>query len=198
MKKNFLIIFLAIFNLWFLISFFLNKEISSNNQSRNIKRIFPDECIDEMVFSYLDSFFFEDREFIISENANKQLVELFSQGNRKKLFFRLDFPYCDNCIYPVIHYLSRSNSISKDDIWVLSTFPSEEFTYEFKEFISDKNLNVLNIPDFDFTLSLTGLYDPFLFVMGEELKPDKIMFVTQCNNIMIEESLRYYEKYIYN
>lgn len=198
MKKNFLIAFLTIFNLWFLISFFLNKDLSNRNNPGSYGWIFPDHCVDEMIFSFMDSFFFEDPAFIINEDVIDQLKGLFSQGSKKKLFYRLDFPYCGNCIYPVISHISEYSGISKNDIWILSAFPSEEYSVEFREFVKDKNVNFLNISDFDFTYTLTGLYEPFLFLMDEELKPEKVLFTTQCNIVMIEKSLVQYQSLIKN
>ncbi len=193
MKKDIIIGVLLVFNISLCIFTLMNRDIKINAQvqhSREDNHLFNDFCVEEFIKSFSYSITNQGRFFQITDSIRDQLYELFSKGSERKLFFRMDFPYCGNCIFPVIEMLSKNTIINTEEIIILAAFPSERhIDDEFLHFIHDKNLKVINIPDFDMCFEMTGLIEPYFFIMDSSLFPDKLFFVNQCNGFLLKTYL---------
>ncbi len=200
MKKNIIIGVLLFFNLSLCIVTFLIRttDIDSKVQSgRAYNYLFDEFCIEEFKKSFSYSITNQGGLFQITDSTRDQLVTLFPKESESKLFFRLDFPYCGSCIFPFIEMLSKNTVINNEEIFILSAFPSEmHMDDDFIHFMRDKNLNMINIPDFDMTFEITGFTEPYLFIMDSSIIPNKLFVVNQCNEFLLEIYLNSISKYI--
>ena len=59
-------------------------------------------------------------------DINKEIdLNIFKfNKNKHKIFYRIDFPYCENCIYPTIELLNElADEIGFDKITIITSFP---------------------------------------------------------------------------
>lgn len=200
MKKNIIIGVLLVFNVFLCIMSLLNRTSNIDSQvlsGRFDNYLLDEYCVEEFKRSFSYSIINQGRLFHITDSIKDQLVTFFPSGNEKKLFFRLDFPYCGACIFPVIEMLSKNEIINNEEIIILSAFPSDRhMDDEFIHFMRDKNIKIINIPDFDMTFDPTGFAEPYLFIMGSSLIPKKLFVVNQCNGFLLETYLYLIRKHV--
>lgn len=188
MRRNIPLIIVIILNFWlcFIILSYRNKSVTETVQNPSFRY-----CEDEITEGFLNSIKHEHMAFQISADANNIFDEIFSIENSRKLFYRLDFPYCGSCIYPVIEKLSHTPELLKNNIIILSAFPSEEFAADFNGFMKDKNLKVINIPDLEFYFDSKNFVGAYMFLMDSNLNQERMFFTNQCNQFMLDEYLKF-------
>jgi hypothetical protein len=193
MRRNILLIIVIILNIWLCLIILSNRNISETVTTRNLSSGCNE---DEITEGFLNTIKYEHMAFQISGNANNIFDEIFSIDSSKKLFYRLDFPYCGNCIYPVIEKLSDTPELLKNNIIILSAFPSEKFAADFNGFMKDKNLTVINIPDLEFFFDSKHFIGAYMFLMDSNLNQERMFFTNQCNQFMLDEYLRFIKQFM--
>jgi len=197
MKSITLIISILIALNIFLCGIVIYNNITRNNLINNLEKDFFYCCEDKIRESLYHSLKYQDSRFTLSNEVAFLFDSIFGVGYDVKLMYRLDFPHCGNCSYPIIEKLEEFSKTSLFDVVILPAFPSNEYMDEFNLFMLDKELLHINIPDLDFSLSQTGLFDSHLFLMDSSLKPHQLYFVNLCTMNMIDDYLNLiHEKYI--
>lgn len=168
--------------------------ITRNNKINKIEKDFFDSCKEKIRESLYHSLKYQDSRFTLRNEVTFLFDSIFGVGNDVKLMYRLDFPHCGNCSYPIIEKLEEFSKTSLFDVVILPAFPSNEYMDEFNLFMRDKELLYINIPDLDFSLSQTGLLDSHLFLMDSSLKPRQLFFINICTMNMIDDYLNLINK----
>ncbi len=196
MKKNILLTTFIACNLWLCyLLITTKKEYNLNLQSLAAKSI--DNYKDFISDSFIKSIKYEECSFHVSIDARKKILDLFSEKSNNKLFFRISFPYCGSCIFPVIDELeSIYHNTGIDNIFIITSFPNEDYAKEFEDFMKTKKLKIINIPDVDFCLDTKGFNGSYLFIMDEELHHKKLLFINKFNHFILDNYLDYiYQDY---
>ena len=181
MKRNIVLIVLVACNIWLCIILILNKQ-DYNSKLSLLQAKSIDECKNQVSDAFTNTIKYAETSFILSDSATVIIKELFSTGNASKLFYRLSFPYCESCIYPVIDkIIKKYPELRKDDIVLISAFPTEEYAEEFNHDMENKKLRVINIPDIQFYLDRNNFDGSYLFIMDSNLHHKNLFFTNKCN-----------------
>lgn len=193
MRRNIPLIIVIGLNIWLCLIILSNSNISETAATQYLSSRY---CDDEITEGFVNSIKHEHMAFQISADAKIILDEIFSIENSTKLIYRLDFPYCGSCVYPVIEKLSDAPELLKKNIIILSAFPSEEFAADFNGFMKDKNLKVVNIPDLEFFFDSKNFIGAYMFLMNSSLIQEKMFFTNQCNQFMLDEYFRFIKQFL--
>lgn len=113
------------------------------------------------------------------------------------VIYRVDFPYCENCIYPVIEKLDNlAKEIGKDRVFIITSFPDSNYGKDFYLFMKKYDLNVLNLPTNVFGISSKDLIGSYLFVMNKKVEAEKLFFVGKNNHYMLDEYFSYLKDFL--
>lgn len=105
-----------------------------------------------------------------------------------KIIYRIDFPYCENCIYPVIVKLDNlAKEVGKNRILVVTSFPENCYGKDFSLFMKKYDLNVINIPIKSFGIQSRDLIGSYIFVMNRKWVVERLFFVGKNNHYMLDE-----------
>jgi len=132
-------------------------------------------------------------------DINKEIdLNIFKfNKNKHKIFYRIDFPYCENCIYPTIELLNElADEIGFDKITIITSFPDIEYGDDFHEFTKKYNLDIINIPESDFCIEKKELIGSYIFTMNKNLNINNIFFCGKNNHFMLNEYFTYLKEYI--
>ena len=132
-------------------------------------------------------------------DINKEIdLNIFKfNKNKYKIFYRVDFPYCENCIYPTIELLNElADDIGFDKITIITSFPNIEYGDDFHEFTKKYNLDIINIPESDFCIEKKELIGSYIFTMNKNLNINNIFFCGKNNHFMLNEYFTYLKEYI--
>jgi len=127
----------------------------------------------------------------MSDNTKLLLNNLVKKNGGRLLFFRIDFPYCDDCIFPVINKLINYENILQHNIVFITSFPNEEYAYEFNQIVDRKNLNIVNIPYIELNFNDKEILGSFLFTLDANLKHHNLFFTNKYNLFMIDNFINY-------
>ena len=132
-------------------------------------------------------------------DINKEIdLNIFKfNKNKYKIFYRVDFPYCENCIYPTIELLNElADEIGFDKITIITSFPNIEYGDDFHEFTKKYNLDIINIPESDFCIEKKELIGSYIFTMNKNLNINNIFFCGKNTHFMLNEYFTYLKEYI--
>ena len=132
-------------------------------------------------------------------DINKEIdLNIFKfNKNKHKIFYRIDFPYCENCIYPTIELLNElADEIGFDKITIITSFPDIEYGDDFHEFTKKYKLDIINIPESDFCIEKKELIGSYIFTMNKNLNINNIFFCGKNNHFMLNEYFTYLKEYI--
>ena len=89
------------------------------------------EMINDIPYYVVKNVRYENHSIYVNhEEIDSEIFQF--KGTSYKLFYRIDFPFCENCIYPTLDKLNEfANEIGKDKIVILTSFPSKEFEEKF-------------------------------------------------------------------
>jgi len=114
-----------------------------------------------------------------------------SNRNSEILIFRVDFPYCENCVFPTLDKLAEySQSLGKENIVILTSFPSNDYASTFMNYIQKYELNVINVPFDDFYIE-NDFIGSYLFEMDYFLYSKNLFFPKNCNIFMLDYYLQH-------
>lgn len=157
-----------------------------------------DLFINGMKDAYLNTIKYDNSKIQISDSAKCILEDIFNTGRNTKLVFRIDFPYCDNCVSPAIKKLANNNiGFKKEDIIILTSFPNMEYGNDFYEAIIDYNIEVMNIPFIEFNLTNCESTCSFLFIMDSQYSESRFLFINKYSSSIIDEYLTLCKDIIY-
>ena len=182
--KNILLIILVILNIW-LGCLGLNSRKLYESQIYNLQERNSFENA-EIAKSFINTIRYHQTTFLISDSACNIINRLFVNSPDFKLFYRINFPYCEICIYPVIEKLSTlASKLGVENIIILTSFPSEDYSIDFINFTKDKKVKVINIPDLDFCFNTNDFVGSYLFLLNSKYDHRYLFFVSQYNQFMI-------------
>jgi len=146
--KNFLLIILIIANIVLgllnIRSWRLYTSCFYRQREQHASNVFVNS---EITNSFIKTLRYYQTMFMMSDSARNALNNLFEGKLEYKLFYRIDFPYCDSCIYPTIEKLSNmSSKFDIENIIILTAFPSDDFLEVFSP-AKDKNLKIFGDVD---------------------------------------------------
>ncbi|HAH59384.1 MAG: hypothetical protein KUL83_12565 [Lentimicrobium sp.] len=97
--------------------------------------------------SIFQTFQFEDANLLITDSTSQVLDSILD--SKEKLILRINFPYCESCVYPVIENIEKYHKNSNQQFLVLTSFPNDDYAEEFHNFMNDKSVRVINISNQD-------------------------------------------------
>ncbi|MDY0278751.1 MAG: hypothetical protein RBQ97_11780 [Acholeplasma sp.] len=145
MIKNILIIALISLN-FFLCVMFLKRNGAHISEYDKINIHIINER-SEVSRSIFQSFQFEDANLLITDSTSQVLDSILD--SKEKLILRINFPYCESCVYPVIENIEKYHKNSNQQFLVLTSFPNDDYAEEFHNFMNDKSVRVINISNQD-------------------------------------------------
>ena len=135
---------------------------------------------DEIAYSLYKNYIYEYQDVYIN-NMHENLLDTIIDSEYK-LFFKIPISYCDACIRPMLNELkSITKKIDKNRIIIITSFPTEKETNDFINEMDIYDLNILNIPDNDFTLNIKELIGAYLFILNKDFKARKVFFCSKFN-----------------
>ena len=141
---------------------------------------------------FLNTLRYEESSFQVSNSAKNQISALFNNTNEVKLFFRIEFPFCDVCVYPTIDKISEYSSLTNNlEVLLISSFPSEEYAADFNKIVSNKKIRVLNIPNLEFCLDNHNPMGAYLFTMNADFQHENLLVINKSNKFMVDRYLDY-------
>lgn len=149
------------------------------------------EMINDIPYYVVKNVRYENHSIYINhEEIDSEIFQF--KGVSYKLFYRIDFPFCENCIYPTLDRLSKfANEIGKDKIVIITSFPSKEFEEKFYSKVKKYDFNIINLLDVDFNVDPDELTGSYLFLMNRNMKTYKIFFVGKYNHYMLDDYFSY-------
>lgn len=145
-----------------------------------------DMVVDDISHNLMKNIIYENSIPDISVHYRDTILNLVKDG--KKLFYRIDFPYCEQCVYPVIDSLnSYAQKVGYNKVVLLSSFPVGDYGNDFKEHMRKYKLHVINIPDLDFCFQTKDLIGTYLFLMNHEMSLDKLFFCGKNNHFLLKD-----------
>lgn len=191
MKKNILLIIFIACNLWLSFVLISNKQ-NCDTQLSLLKEKSIDNFKAHITDTFIKTISYEDSRVKVSISAKNTISDLYSKGKDIKLIYRLNFPYCGSCIFPVIEELdAKCDEMGVDNIIIVSSFPNKEYAEDFDREMSDKKLRVINIPDIDFSLDNNGFNGSYLFLMDSSLHQESLFFTNKFNLFMLNDYLNF-------
>jgi len=146
----------------------------------------------EITNAFINTLRFHQTMFMISDSTRNSLNNLFEDKFEYKLFYRVDFPFCESCVYPTIEKLSAmSSKFGIENIIILTAFPSDDFLEDFIDSIKNNNIKILNIPDWEFCFNTRDFIGSYLFLMNSNFEHQYLFFVSQHNQFMIQSYLEF-------
>ncbi len=193
MKKRVIIIIviLIVSNLWLSFSLILLRK-QTTEKLAIIENTSGDDCVEEIAEAYIKSLKYYQIDHHVSDYAADTILSLFNKTHSRLLFYRIDFPYCGNCVLPTIdNLIEKLDEIGSEKIVILTSFPSMEYADELNEYIKDSGLNILNLPHNEFCLDCNNFIGAYLFTMDIYLNTQNLFFTNKCNTSIVSKYLNF-------
>lgn len=172
--KTIIIITFIILNIILIARIKYERKIFENRQTNAILQE------NEIGHSLFKNYKYEYQDLYINSIPKESLDTIIE--TEYKLFFKIPISYCDACIRPMLNELKLiTEKIDKNKIIIITSFPTEHETNNFINDMGIYNLNILNLPDNDFTLDNKELIGAYLFLLNNDLKANKVFFCSKFN-----------------
>jgi len=195
MKRNIVIVILIAFN----IVLGINLVSISKKHENNIKLMKSsyDFMKGEFAKSFIKLLEYEDSKLQVSDSAKILFKKIFNRSDNTILVYRLSFPYCDDCIFPIIESLKKNTQEFKyENVVIVSAFPNDEYAKEFNRYMEDSGLNVINIPDMGYCLNSDEIIGSYLLTMNSKFQYNNLAFTNKYNFFIINDYLIHIKKFI--
>lgn len=185
MKKSLLLLSLLVFNI--AICFFgLKRNFDHQKQLESLINYSNTEK-SEISRALLLSYKYQDSSIIISEEMKEKLNSLC--GNNPTLILRFNFPFCENCVYPVIDSIENIYLNSDKQVLILTSFPNEDYASEFNTYMMNKPFIKFNIPNNEFVFDDSGEMGTFLLIMFPDFSFKKLYMPNKYNHFLLKQYL---------
>ena len=102
MIKNIIIAVFIACNIWLCIVLVSNKQ-KHNSELLLVQTKTMTTCNNQITDAFLKTLKYEHTPISMSENAEKRIASFFAENNDFKIFYRVNFPYCESCIFLTIN-----------------------------------------------------------------------------------------------
>ncbi len=185
--KNLALILLITLNIFLCFSLLNNKKKNSFTLEEKSKvDVYTSREISK---SFINTLRYEHKQVEISDSAKMILNPFIKKGNT--LIFRINFPYCESCIYPVIEELNKNTKLKRLNTLIITSFPNFEYAEDFNLFMKDKSLKAINIQDKYLSIDQTENTGAYLCVYESDFSICSIFFPNKYNFFILSDYLNY-------
>jgi hypothetical protein len=141
----------------------------------------------EISRAFLLSYMYQDSKITISEKMKEKLLSLGSKT--PIVILRINFPYCESCVYPVLDSLESNFSNLDKRVIILTSFPNDDYAFEFNSYMANKPFVKYNIPSNDFVFYDSDEMGTFLVIMFPDLSFKKLFIPNKYNHFLLNQYL---------